>query len=114
MNVAPQALSWVFACLLLLFDKDFFKLTIEISMRKVILEVEYFVKRMIYQMLNFFQKNSLFHPEMILRPLFCFQDTKNIGNFLKQKKLTFNFFVDHNWKKLTGSRKRAKILVDNR
>ena len=83
-------------------------------MRKVILEVEYFVKRMIYQMLNFFQKNSLFHPEMILRPLFCFQDTKNIGNFLKQKKLTFNFFVDHNWKKLTGSRKRAKILVDNR
>ena len=118
MNVAPQALSWVFACLLLLFDKDFFKLTIEISMRKVILEVEYFVKRMIYQMLNFFQKNSLFHPEMILRPLFCFQNTKNIGlltfNFLKQKRLTFNFFVDHNWKKLTGSRKRAKILVDNR
>ena len=23
-----------------------------------------------------FGKNSLFHPEMILRPLFCFKDTK--------------------------------------
>ena len=26
-----------------------------------------------------FQKNSLLHPEMILRPLFCFTDTKNTG-----------------------------------
>ena len=33
---------------------------------------------------------------------------------MKQKKLIFNFFVDRNWKKLTDSRKRAKILVDNR
>ena len=55
---------------------------------------------------------------MIRRPLFWFKDTKNAGglifNFLKQKKLIFNFFVNCNWKKLTGSRKRAKILVDNR
>ena len=33
---------------------------------------------------------------------------------LKQKKLIFNFFVNRNWKKLTDSRKRAKILADNR
>ena len=54
---------------------------------------------------------------MILRPLFCFKDTKNTGllifNSLKQKKLIFNFFVNRNLKKLTGSRKGAKILVDN-
>ena len=55
---------------------------------------------------------------MIQRPLFWFKDTKNTGwlilNFLKQKKLIFNFFVNRNWKKLTDSRKRAKILADNR
>ena len=33
---------------------------------------------------------------------------------MKQKKLIFNFFVNRNWKKLTDSRKRAKILADNR
>ena len=34
---------------------------------------------------------------------------------MKQKKLIFNFFVNNrNWKKLTYSRKRAKILADNR
>ena len=53
---------------------------------------------------------------MILRPLFCFKDTKNTGllifNSLKQKKLIFNFVVIG--KKLTDSRKRAKILADNR
>ena len=37
-----------------------------------------------------------------------------IFNSLKQKKLIFNFFVIRNWKKLTDSRKRAKILADNR
>ena len=55
---------------------------------------------------------------MILRPLFCFKDTKNTGllifNSLKQKKLIFNFFVNRSWKILTDSRKRAKILADNR
>ena len=55
---------------------------------------------------------------MILRPLFCFKDTKDTGllifNSLKQKKLIFNFFVNRNWKILTNSRKRAKILADNR
>ena len=37
-----------------------------------------------------------------------------IFNSLKQKKLIFNFFVNRNWKKLTDSRKKAKILADNR
>ena len=65
-----------------------------------------------------FQKNSLFHPEMIRRPLFWFKDTKNTGslifNCLKQKKSISPFFVNRNWKTLTDSRKRAKILADNR
>ena len=52
------ALSWAFACLLLLFPKDYFKLTIDISMRKIILEMEYFIKSMIYEMLKFFKQNS--------------------------------------------------------
>ena len=33
---------------------------------------------------------------------------------MKQKKLIFNFSVNRNWKKLTDSRKGAKILADNR
>ena len=51
-----------------------------------------------------FQTNSLLYPEMIRRPLFCFNDTKNTGylifNSLEQKKLIFNFFVNRNWKKI--------------
>ena len=86
-------------------------------MRKIILEVEYCMK---YDLLNvkIFQKNSLFHPEMILRPLFCCKVRKNTGllifNSLKQKKLFLNFFVNRNWNNLTDSRKRADILADNR
>ena len=77
-------------------------------MRKIILEVEYCMQ---YDVLNdkIFQKNSLFHPEMILRPLFCFKVRKNTGllifNSLKQRKLIFNFFVNRNWK---------NVLADNR
>ena len=33
---------------------------------------------------------------------------------MKQKKLIFNFLVNRNWNKLTDSRKRAKLLADNR
>lgn len=55
---------------------------------------------------------------MILRPLFCFKDTKDTGllifNSLKQTKLIGNFVANRNWKKLTNSRKRPKILADNR
>ena len=60
------------------FTKIIFKLTVDTSMRKIILEVEYRVK---HDLLNvkIFQKSRLFHPEMILRPLFCFKDTKNTG-----------------------------------
>ena len=48
-------------------------------MRKVRLEMEYFIKSVIYQMLKFFKRIASFYPEMILRPLFCFEDTKNTG-----------------------------------
>jgi len=55
---------------------------------------------------------------MILRHLFCFKNTKKIQfiNILlfETKKLIFNVIVNRNWKKLTDSRKRAKILTDNR
>ena len=93
------ALSWALACLLLIFHKDSFKLTIDISVRKIILELEHFIKSMIYQMLNFFKRIASFYPEMILRPLFCFEGTKRgllIFNSLKQKKLIFNLFVNRN------------------
>ena len=51
---------------------------------------------------------------MILNPLFSFKDTDwLIFNSLKQKKLISNFFVNRNWKKLTDSRKWAKILANN-
>ena len=54
-------------------------------MRKIMLEVEYCMK---YDLLNvkIYQKNSLFHPEMILRPLFCLKGGKNTGL------LTFNLW----------------------
>ena len=67
-----------------LFTKSIFKLTIEISMHKIILKMEYFINSMIYQMLKFFKKVTSFYPEMIPRSLFCFEDTKNTGL------LTFN------------------------
>ena len=55
---------------------------------------------------------------LVLNPRTFFFITKNTGliivNSLKQKKLTFNFFVNRNWKKLTDSRKRVKTLGDNR
>ena len=42
--------------------KIIFKLTIDISMFKIILEVEYFIKSMIYQMLKFFKRIAYFIP----------------------------------------------------
>ena len=66
-------------------------------MRKIILEMEYFIRSMIYQMLKLFKRITSFYPEKILRPLFCFEDTKNTGllifNPLKEKKLIFNFLL---------------------
>ena len=68
------------------FTKVIFILTVNISMCKIILEVEYCTK---YDLLNvkIFQKKSLFHPEMTLRPLFCFKVRKNTGL------LIFNSFL---------------------
>ena len=49
-------------------------------MCKIILEVEYFTyKKYDLSNVKIFQKNSLFHPEMIWRPLFWFKDTKKYG-----------------------------------
>ena len=82
-------------------------------MCKIVLKMEYFINSVIYQMLKFFKTIISFYPEMILRPLFCFEDTKNTGllifNSLKQKKLIFNFLLTVTEKKLTDSRKSAKF-----
>ena len=55
---------------------------------------------------------------MILRHLFRFKDTKKIQVYwyltLCNKEIIFNFLVNHDWKKLTDSLKRAKILANNR
>ena len=59
--------------------KIIFKLSINISMRKVILEMEYFINNMMYQMLKFFKRITSFYSEMILRLLFRFEYTKNTG-----------------------------------
>ena len=42
--------------------KIIFKLTIDISMGKIILEVEYFIRSTIYQMLKFFKRTAYFIP----------------------------------------------------
>ena len=49
----PLQPSSIYSCP---FTKIILKLTIDISMRKIILKVEYFIKSMIYQMLKFFEK----------------------------------------------------------
>ena len=117
MNVAPRPWVGRSRVCFFFFTKIIFKLTIDISMCKIILEVEYFIKVWFFKRIAYFIPR-LFHPEMIRRPLSWFKIQKNTGllifNFLKQKKLIFNFFVNRNWKKVTDSRKRAKILADNR
>ena len=100
MNSRPGLeLSVRVSALICFFTKIIFILTVDSSMRKIILEVEYCMKHDLL-IVEIFQKNSLFHPEMILRPLFCFKVRKNTGllifNSLKQKELIFNFFVNRN------------------
>ena len=73
MNVAPRPWVGRLRVRFCFFTKIIFKLTIDISMCKIILEVKYFIKSMIYQMLKFFK----FFPKMIWGPLFWFKDTKN-------------------------------------
>ena len=65
-------------------------------------------------MLKFFKRIACFIPKWSEDLHFDLKIQKIQVNFLKQKKLIFNFFVNRNWKKLTDSRKRAKILADNR
>ena len=95
MNVVPRPSVGRSRVCFCFFTKIILKLTIDISMRKIILEMESLQK---YDLSNvkIFQKNTLFHPEMILRPLFFFKDRNNtvsvILNSSKQKKLIFNFF----------------------
>ena len=55
-NEAPEEEAGAFVCLqgvcFCFFTKTILKLTIDIFMRKIILEVEHFIKSMIYQMLK--------------------------------------------------------------
>ena len=66
--------------------------------------MQYFINSMIYQMLKFFKRMTSLYPEMILRPLLCFEATKNTGlsifSSLKQKKLIFNFLLSVTKKKI--------------
>ena len=62
MNVAPQPCVGRFRVCLFFFTKIIFKLTIDISMCKIILEEKYFIKSMIYQMLKFFKRIGCFIP----------------------------------------------------
>ena len=62
------------------------------------MEVPLYLKSMIYNYnTTIYQKNNLFHPEVVLIPLFCFKDTKNTGllicNSLQQRKLILTFLL---------------------
>ena len=55
---------------------------------------------------------------MTLRTLFSFEDTKKIQVYkyltlFGTKEIYYYYYFDCNWKKLTDSSKRAKILADN-
>ena len=90
-------------------------------MRKIILEMEYFIYN-IYQMLNFFKRIASFIPRWSYDLYFALKIQKSTGllilNSLKHKKLIFTFLVNRNWNNLTkssfsldltDSRKRAKL-----
>ena len=83
-------------------------------MRKIILEMEYLIKSMIYQMLKFLKKNSFSlsrdDPKTFIL-LWRYKKCRFIKLFETKEII---FFVNRNWKKLTDSRKTAKILADNR
>ena len=75
--------------------------------------MEYFINSMIYQMLKFFKGIISFYPEMILRPLFALKIQKiQVYQYLTlwNKRNSFLTFL----LTVTDSRKRAKILADNR
>ena len=58
--MSPLPLPWVgrSRVCFCFFAKIIFKLTIDISMRKIILKMEYFINSMIYHMLKFYQRNN--------------------------------------------------------
>ena len=58
------------------FTKIIFKLTIDISMCKMILEKEYFIKSMIYQMLKLFKRIAYFIPRWFEDLYFAFKIKK--------------------------------------
>ena len=75
--------------------------------------MEYFINSMIHQMLKFFKGIISFYPEMILRPLFALKIQKiQVYQYLTlwNKRNSFLTFL----LTVTDSRKRAKILADNR
>ena len=75
MNVAPW--PWVGRSRVCL--KIIFKLTIDISMGKIMIRSGILYKKYDLLNVNIFQTNSLLYPEIIRRPLFCFKDTKSTG-----------------------------------
>ena len=78
--MSRPGLELAFACLLLLFHKDYsVKLTIEISMCKIILEVEYFIKSMIYKMLKVLKRIAYFIPRCSEDLYFDLKIQKNTG-----------------------------------
>ena len=70
MNVASQPWVGRSRVCFCFFTKIIFELIIDMSKCKIILEVEYFIWKYNLSNAQIFQKNSLFHPEMIQRPLF--------------------------------------------
>ena len=83
-------------------------------MRKIILEVEYFLKSIIYQMLKFFKRTAYFIPRWSEDLYSKKYRLIYILLFETKEVIIFNIFVNRNWKKLTDSRKKANILADNR
>ena len=80
-------------------------------MRKIISKMEYFINSMIYQMLTFFTRITLFYPRMILRPLFSFEDTKHTGLSILtlEKKSILNFFVKRTQERIKGTEETSPI-----
>ena len=65
MNVSPSLELGVRVSAFAL-SQTIFKLTIDISMRKIMLKMEYFINSVIYQMLKkIFKRIISFYPEMI-------------------------------------------------
>ena len=65
---------------------------VNISMRKMILEVEY-SKSMIYEILKIFRRITYF---MILRHLFCFKDGSSLKDTKKKGLVIFNSLKQRN------------------